>query len=56
MNTAFHKYIFWCGIDGWTFRIIEIRFKYPAKLTIIHQDKIDKINLLDIKITKNGLS
>ncbi len=40
----------------WTFRISEMRFKYPAKLTIvIHKDKIDKINLLDIKTAKNGL-
>lgn len=40
----------------WTFRISEIRFKYPAKLTIvIHQDKIKTINLLDIKSVKNGL-
>lgn len=40
----------------WTFRISEMRFKYPAKLTIvIHKDKMDKINLLDIKTAKNGL-
>lgn len=40
----------------WTFRISEMRFKYPAKLTIvIHKDKIDKINLLDIKSARNGL-
>lgn len=40
----------------WTFRISEMRFKYPAKLTIvIHVDKMDKINLLDIKSAKNGL-
>jgi hypothetical protein len=40
----------------WTFRISEMRFKYPAKLTIvIHKDKIDQINLLDIKSTKNGV-
>ena len=40
----------------WTFRISEMRFKYPAKLTIvIHQDKIDKVNLLDITMAKNGL-
>jgi len=40
----------------WTFRISEIRFKYPANLTIvIHADKIDRINLLDIKSAKNGL-
>lgn len=40
----------------WTFRISEMRFKHPAKLTIlIHKDKIDKINLLDIKSARNGL-
>lgn len=40
----------------WTFRISEMRFKYPAKLTIIiHIDKIDQINLLDIKLLSNGV-
>lgn len=40
----------------WTFRISEMRFKHPAKLTIvIHKDKIDKINLLDIKSARNGI-
>lgn len=40
----------------WTFRISEMRFKYPAKLTIvIHKDKIDQINLLDIKFARNGV-
>ncbi len=40
----------------WTFRISEMRFKYPAKLTIvIHKDKIKQINLLDIKSAKNGV-
>ena len=40
----------------WTFRISEMRFKYPAKLSIIiHKDKIDQINLLDIKSAKNGV-
>ena len=40
----------------WTFRISEMRFKYPAKLTIvIHEDKIDRINLLDIQAVKNGI-
>lgn len=40
----------------WTFRISEMRFKYPAKLSIIiHEDKIDSINLLDIKASENGL-
>lgn len=40
----------------WTFRISEMRFKYPAKLTIvIHESKINQINLLDIKSAKNGI-
>ncbi|KUO23349.1 hypothetical protein AVO51_17685 [Vibrio cholerae] len=40
----------------WTFRISEMRFKHPAKLTvIIHHDKIDSINLLDIKSIENGI-
>lgn len=40
----------------WTFRISEMRFKHPARLTIvIHKDKIDKINLLDIKSARNGV-
>lgn len=40
----------------WTFRISEMRFKHPAKLTIvIHPEKIDKINLLDIQEAKNGI-
>lgn len=40
----------------WTFRISEMRFKYPAKLTIvIHNDKIDEINLLDIATARNGV-
>jgi hypothetical protein len=40
----------------WTFRISEMSFKYPARLTIvIHKDKINKINLLDIKSARNGL-
>ena len=40
----------------WTFRISEMRFKYPAKLTIVvHKDKIEQINLLDIKSAKNGV-
>ena len=40
----------------WTFIISEMRFKYPAKLTIvIHKDKIDQINLLDIKSVRNGV-
>ncbi|CZP78225.1 Uncharacterised protein [Legionella pneumophila] len=40
----------------WTFRISEMRFKYPAKLTIvIHEDKINQINLLDIRSARNGM-
>ncbi|MDH0428076.1 macro domain-containing protein [Stutzerimonas stutzeri] len=40
----------------WTFRISEMRFKYPAKLTIvIHGSKIDQINLLDIRSARNGV-
>ncbi|MFH3086233.1 macro domain-containing protein [Serratia marcescens] len=40
----------------WTFRISEMRFKHPAKLTIvIHEDKIDQISLLDLKLARNGL-
>lgn len=40
----------------WTFRISEMRFRYPARLTVvIHKDKIDKINLLDIKSARNGI-
>jgi hypothetical protein len=40
----------------WTFRISEMRFKYPARLTIvIDKAKIDQISLLDIKLAKRGL-
>lgn len=40
----------------WTFRISEMRFKHPARLSVlIHKDKIDKINLLDIKSARNGV-
>ena len=40
----------------WTFRISEMRFKYPAKLSIIiHKAKIDEINLLDIKFISDGV-
>jgi hypothetical protein len=40
----------------WTFRISEMRFKYPARLTIVvHKDKIGQINLLDIKSARNGV-
>ncbi|EAP7573209.1 hypothetical protein EK532_20980 [Salmonella enterica] len=40
----------------WTFRISEMRFKHPAKLTImIHEGKMDKVNLLELKTARNGL-
>lgn len=40
----------------WTFRISEMKFKHPAKLTIvIHYSEIDRINLSDIEMAKNGL-
>ena len=40
----------------WTFRISEMRFIHPAKLTIvIHKDKIDNINLFGIQSARNGL-
>lgn len=40
----------------WTFRISEMRFKHPAKLTIvIYPEKMEKINLLDIEGAKNGI-
>ena len=40
----------------WTFRISEMRFKYPAKLTIVvHSEKIDQVNLLEMKSLRNGV-
>lgn len=40
----------------WTFRLSEMKFKYPAKLTIvIHQDKIGQINLFNVKSIELGL-
>jgi hypothetical protein len=40
----------------WTFRISEMRFKYPAKLTIvIPKEKIDQINLFEMKFANNGI-
>jgi len=40
----------------WTFRISEMRFKYPARLTIVvHASKIDQVNLLDLKSLRNGV-
>ena len=40
----------------WTFRLSEMKFKYPAKLTIvIHEDKINQINLFNLKSIELGL-
>nr|WP_302444374.1 macro domain-containing protein [Hafnia alvei] len=40
----------------WTFKISEMKFKHPANLTIVvSPDKFKKINLLEIKGTKNGI-
>lgn len=40
----------------WTFKLSEYRFKYPAKLTIvIHEEKMSKINLLDVSSIEKGL-
>ncbi|WP_347066327.1 macro domain-containing protein [Flavobacterium sp. WV_118_3] len=40
----------------WTFKLSEMKFKYPAKLTIvIHEGKIGQINLFDIKSIELGL-
>lgn len=40
----------------WTFRISEMRFKHPAKLSIIiHKDKIGQINLLDMALLSDGI-
>lgn len=40
----------------WTFKLSEYRFKYPAKLTIvIHEEKMDRINLLDVSSIEKGL-
>jgi hypothetical protein len=40
----------------WTFKLSEMKFKHPAKLTIIvHQDKIGQINLFNIKSIELGL-
>lgn len=40
----------------WTFKVSEMRFKHPARLTIIiHPEKIKAINLNDIKGLGNGL-
>ncbi len=40
----------------WTFKLSEMKFKHPAKLTIvIHHEKIGQINLFDIKSIQLGL-
>lgn len=40
----------------WTFRVSEMRFKYPAKLTIVvHRPKITQVNLAALKSMQNGL-
>lgn len=40
----------------WTFKLSEMKFKYPAKLTIvIHEAKINQINLFDLKSIEIGL-
>ncbi len=40
----------------WTFKLSEMKFKYPAKLKIvIHKDKIGQINLFDVKSIQLGL-
>lgn len=40
----------------WTFRISEMRFTHPAKLSIIiHKDKIEKINLFELQSARDGL-
>lgn len=39
----------------WTFRLSEMKFRYPAKLTIvIHKDKIGQINLFNFKSVEQG--
>jgi hypothetical protein len=40
----------------WTFKLSEMKFKYPAKLIIvIHKDKIGQINLFNVKSIELGL-
>lgn len=40
----------------WTFKLSEMKFKHPAKLTIvIHEEKIGQINLFTLKSTELGL-
>jgi hypothetical protein len=39
----------------WTFKLSEMKFKHPAKLSIIiHKDKINKIDLFNLKSTELG--
>ena len=39
----------------WTFKLSEMKFKYPAKLIIvIHEDKINQINLFNLKAIELG--
>lgn len=39
----------------WTFKLSEMKFKYPAKLSIvIHEDKIGQINLFTLKSSELG--
>lgn len=40
----------------WTFKLSEMKFKYPAKLTIvIHEAKINQVNLFDLEAIEIGL-
>jgi hypothetical protein len=40
----------------WTFRLSEMKFKYPAMLTIvIHEDKIEQINLFNLKSIERSI-
>ncbi|KUJ59693.1 hypothetical protein AR687_21760 [Flavobacteriaceae bacterium CRH] len=40
----------------WTFKLSEMKFKYPAKLKIVvHKDKIGQINLFNVKSIELGL-
>lgn len=40
----------------WTFKLSEMKFKHPARLTIvIHEDKIGKINLYNLRSIELGL-
>lgn len=40
----------------WTFKLSEMKFKYPAKLTVvIHKDKISQINLFNVKSIELGM-